>query len=372
MKTHTPFIFVYMLVFFLACDTIKDERPSERSDENPETSTDQAWSVKKAKLWYSQQPWLVGANFTPSTAVNQIEFWQEETFDPETIERELQWASDIGFNVMRVYLHYLVWARNPAGLKQRINEFLSVSDEKGIRIMFVLFDDCWNDKPNLGKQPEPKFGVHNSGWAQCPGGSMVDDKALFPVLEAYTKDIISHFSTDDRIIMWDLYNEPGNFDILERSLPLLENVIIWARSANPEQPITIGLWNWDDEFESFNKLQAENSDIITFHDYNTPEILKERISLLKEYNRPIICTEYMARTRNCTFQSHLPIFNKEDIGAINWGLVSGKTNTIYMWDSVYTAEPDVWFHDILRKDGTPYDEKEIELITKLINDEKTN
>lgn len=358
----TPFraLRLILLTCLIGCTS---EPSSQVGDENHFDK--KVWPKEKAWEWYDQQEWSVGANFTPSTAINQIEFWQEETYDSLTIDRELGWASDIGFNTMRVYLHYLVWARNPAGLKDRIDNFLTISEKHGIKIMFVLFDDCWNDKPNLGKQPDPEIGVHNSGWAQCPGGSRVDDKSLFPVLESYTKDIISHFAQDSRIVMWDLYNEPGNFDILERSLPLLKNVVSWARKAGPKQPITIGLWSWGEEFDNFNKVQAENSDIITFHHYDEADHLKEKITEFEKFGRPMICTEYLARTRNDTFQSHLPIFKENKIGAINWGLVSGKTNTIYMWDSVYAVEPDVWFHDIFKKNGKPFAQDEVSLIKKL-------
>ena len=356
----------FSLVVFILCAIVTGCNNAPDSTNGSNVTNDRiVWSKEKAWEWFDRQEWPVGANFTPSTAINQIEFWQEETYDSLTIDRELGWASEIGFNTMRVYLHYLVWARNPAGLKDRIDNFLTISEKHGIRIMFVLFDDCWNDEPNLGKQPNPQFGVHNSGWAQCPGGSRVDDKSLFPVLEAYTKDVISHFAQDKRVLMWDLYNEPGNFDILERSLPLLKNVISWAREASPTQPITIGLWNWGDEFDAFNEVQAENSDVITFHHYDEADHLINKISEFKKFERPMICTEYMARSRNNTFQSHLPVFKEYNIGAINWGLVSGKTNTIYMWDSVYSAEPDIWFHDVLRPDGRPFDENEVALIKKL-------
>ena len=358
-KRFIPIFFTLSIFIVIQGCNNNSEKIGPTSDINP------VWSVEKAQMWYENQEWIVGANFTPSTAINQIEFWQEATFDPQTIDRELGYASSIGFNTMRVYLHYLVWVRNPKEFKNRIEVFLDICEKNSIRVMFVLFDDCWNDNPDLGKQPEPKPGVHNSGWAQCPGGSLVDDKSLFPVLKAYTKDILHHFREDKRVIMWDLYNEPGNFEILERSLPLLKNIVRWAREVHIKQPITIGLWNWKDEFRNFNKFQAENSDIITFHHYNDPEKLKVKISEFKEFGRPMICTEYMARTRNNTFHSHLPIFKNENIGAINWGLVSGKTNTIFMWDSVYSAEPDLWFHDIFRKDGSPFDSSEINLIRNL-------
>jgi hypothetical protein len=364
-----------LIILFALLDSCKTEPSVDRSgsfiggSSNSNGYKGELWSNEKAWEWYKHQSWLVGANFTPSTAVNQIEFWQEDTYDPETIDKELEFAEKIGFNIMRVYLHYLVWARNPAKLKERMENFLEIAEKRGIKIMFVLFDDCWGDNPDLGKQLEPVPGKHNSGWAQCPGGSLVDDQSLFPVLKAYTQDILSHFGNDERVLIWDLYNEPGNFDILERSLPLLKNVVAWAREVEIEQPITIGLWNWKEEYTNFNKFQAENSDIITFHYYNEVDSMKIKISEFEKFGKPMICTEYMARTRNNTFQTHLPVFKEKNIGAINWGLVSGKTNTIYMWDSIYTAEPDLWFHDIFRKDGTPFDPEELTLIKELTNRE---
>ena len=325
------------------------------------------WSVEQASKWYSKQGWIVGCNFTPSTAINQIEMWQEQDFDPETIDTELGWAEGIGFNAIRVYLHYLVWARNPTKMKERINEFLDIAESHNIRVMFVLFDDCWNPDPTLGKQPDPKPGIHNSGWVQCPGGEMQNrDEALYPVLKAYTQNLLKSFDKDKRILAWDLYNEPGNNDYFDKSLPLLKKVFEWAREANPSQPITVGLWGWDEEFPQLNKVTIENSDIVTFHHYGNAEHLKKKVKEFKSFARPLLCTEYMARTRNCTFQSHMPVFKKENIGCFNWGLVSGKTQTIFQWDTPgKLPEPDVWFHDIFRRDGSSFDPEEIKLIKQL-------
>jgi hypothetical protein len=325
------------------------------------------WSVEQANEWYAKQGWIVGCNFTPSTAINQIEMWQEQDFDPKTIDTELGWAEDIGFNAVRVYLHYLVWARNPTKMKQRMDKFLDIVESHGIRVMFVLFDDCWNPDPTLGKQPEPKPGTHNSGWVQCPGGKIQNrDKALYPVLKAYTQDLLRSFGKDKRILVWDLYNEPGNNEYFDLSLPLLESVFMWAREANPSQPITTGLWAWDENFDELREVTIKNSDIVTFHHYGKAEHLKEKVEEFKSYGRPLLCTEYMARTRGCTFESHMPVFKKENVGCFNWGLVSGKTQTIFQWDTPgKLPEPDVWFHDIFRRDGTPFDPEEIKFIKRL-------
>jgi len=364
-----------------------------QEDLDADFAQDARWSVERAEAWQAEHDWPVGANFVPSTAVNQIDMWQSFTFDPETIDRELGWAADAGFNTMRVYLHYLVWARDPAGYKKRIERYLQIADKHGIKTMFVFFDDVWGDDPNLGPQPKPVPGVHNSGWVESPGHDQRLDQALRPVLAAYTKDIISAFADDDRVLMWDLYNEPGNGkNPPSSSLPLLKEVGTWAQEVDPSQPLTVGVWNYSDAFQKLNEYQLAVSDVVTFHTYQSPETTKREVKMLRERTggRPMICTEYMARTNNNTFENHLPYFHEQNIGAINWGLVSGETQTVYSWDhpkgtdgeyyakwrkqvrEVYpwedhlsVPEPETWFHDVFRRDGTPYDASEVKLIRRL-------
>lgn len=324
------------------------------------------WTTEKANQWHADQPWLVGCNFTPSTAINQLEMWQEGTFDRETIDRELGWASEIGFNTVRTYLHDLAWEVDAEGFKERIDQFLAIAHKHGIRPMLVIFDDCWNPAPHTGEQPAPKPGVHNSGWWQSPGVDVVNDPASWDRLERYAKDIIHRFAEDERVLMWDLYNEPGNSKI--KSLALVESTFQWARDVNPAQPLTVGVWNYSPEFQIFNEFQISHSDIVTFHHYGPPEELKDLISRLQGYNRPLICTEWMARALGSHVQTNLPIFQQNNVGCINWGLVSGKTNTIFSWQDIRPGgvEPDVWFHDLFRPDGSPYDETEISIFREQI------
>jgi endo-1,4-beta-mannosidase len=266
---------------------------------------------------------------------------------------------------MRVFLHSLAWKQDPEGFKNRMDQYLSISDRHGIKTMFVFFDDCWNKEPQPGKQPEPKPGIHNSGWMQDPGQYASYDSTHFPELKKYVTNVMLRFAHDKRILLWDLYNEPGNNGKRDSSLALVKNVFAWARAVNPDQPLSIGLWAWD--FEKLNQFQLQNSDIITYHNYEEPQWHQRVIQLLKTAGRPLICTEYMARTRNSRFENVLPVMKKEGVGAINWGFVSGKTNTIYAWDTPLPdgSEPKEWFHDIFRRDGTPYKQEEVELIKNL-------
>ena len=319
------------------------------------------WTKQQANDWYKKQGWLVGADFLPSTAINQLEMWQAETFDSATIDRELGWAHNIGMNVMRVYLHDLAWQEDPEGFKNRMNRYLAISTKNQIKTLFTIFDDCWNPDPAIGKQPDPKPGIHNSGWVRSPSKTVHDDTTQWTYLEKYVKDVLTTFRNDDRVLMWDLYNEPGNSSYNETSMPLLKKVFEWAWAVRPSQPLTAATW-YDNK--DFNTFQLANSDIITIHNYNDADNLEKELKEKAKLGRPIVCSEYMARPRNSRFQTHLPIFKKYNVGAINWGLVSGKSNTIYQWSKPIPdgSEPELWFHDIFRKDGTPYDKKETDFI----------
>lgn len=346
----------------------------------------QQWSVEKANLWYQNQPWLVGANFVPSTAINQLEMWQAETFDPKTIDRELGWAGELGFNTMRVFLHHMLWEQNSKEFIQRIEEFLEIADKHRIKTMLVLLDDVWNPLPKLGKQPDPTPRVHNSGWVQSPGSEVLVDSRKCDALESYVKGIISHFKNDKRVIIWDLYNEPGNINgnsyrklepenKAKYSLNLLKKVYKWAREVNPSQPICIDVWTSIhkelDEMSEIDKFAYDNSDIINFHCYANASDTEKMVKRLSISNRPLICTEYMARPVGSSFHEILPIFKKYKVAAYNWGLVDGKSQTIYPWDSwdkKYKSEPKIWFHDIFRKDGSPYMKEETDFIKTMIKE----
>jgi len=325
----------------------------------------QVWSKQQANEWYEQYPWMSGADFIPSTAINQLEMWQAETFDSSTIDHELGYAEGIGMNVMRVFLHHVAWQVDSSGFKNRMNTYLSIADKHGIKTIFVFFDDCWNPTYHAGKQPEPKVGIHNSGWIRDPGQLLYDSPAIANLLEVYVKDILTTFAHDKRIFLWDLYNEPGNSDYRNKSLPLLQKIFTWARTINPDQPLTAGVWS--NKLTDLNTYQLANSDVISYHDYNPVDVHRKTIDTLKKYGRPLVCTEYMARVRNSTFFTIMPLLKENKIVAINWGLVTGKTNTMYAWDTPMPNgdEPKVWFHDIFRKDGTPYDKKETDFIKSL-------
>ena len=344
----------------------------------------QRWTEAEAQAWYARQPWPVGADFLPSTAINELEMWQAATFDPTTIDRELGWAEGAGMNTMRVFLHNLVWEQDPTGFTERMNTFLEIAARHHIRPVFVLFDSCWDPYPKLGPQHPPIPGVHNSGWVQAPGAEMLSDAKQYPRLEAYVKGVVGAFAKDDRVLAWDVWNEPDNTNDSSYGAhepknkvalvqALMPQVFAWARAEHPTQPLTSGIWHGDwsslEKMPPMARVQMEQSDIITFHNYGWPEDFEAHVKLLEQYHRPLIATEYMARGAGSTFDTVLPVAKKYHVGAINWGLVAGKSQTYLPWDSwerpYVLQQPAIWFHDVFYADGRPYREREVEILREL-------
>ena len=380
-KINLLFLFLFCLAFI-------------KCKQNSISPLEKRWSEQRAWDWQKENGWMVGTNFNPSNSINQLEFWQEDTYDLVTIEKELEWSAELGMNLHRVYLHNLLWDQDSLGFLKRIENYLKIADNKNIKTLFVLFDDCWHPAPKLGKQPAPKPFVHNSQWVQAPGALILGDSLRHKELKSYVKGVISNFADDKRVVGWDIYNEPGNealnlkghnkFEIKENkhifTLSLIKKAFKWAREVNPSQPMTSCIWkasgkdkNWSklDSLSDLSRFAISNSDVISFHTYGNIEEMRLRVEQLEKYNRPILCTEYLARGQGSTFQEILPLLKEKQISAINWGFVAGKTNTIFPWSSweeEFDSLPKIWHHDVYLPDKTPYDQNEIDFIKEILID----
>jgi hypothetical protein len=350
----------------------------------PRASAEEAgrWSPDRANRWYQAQGWLVGANYIPASAINQFEMFQADTFDPRRIDTELGWAQFYGHNTARVFLHDQLWAADQRGFQTRLGQFVDIAARHRIKPLFVFFDSCWDPQPRAGRQRAPRPGVHNSGWAQSPGAERLGDPRYVPVMRDYVTAVMTQFRNDNRVLGWDLWNEPDNpanqYRKTERSdkdqlvANLLPQVFRWARAVDASQPLTSGVWRGDwgqpQGRSAISDIQLANSDVVTFHSYAEPAGFESRINELTPLGRPILCTEYMARPRGSTVQSILPVAKRHNVGAINWGLVAGKTQTYFpweTWDHPATTVPKVWFHDLIRPEGRPFQDIEVLTVRKL-------
>jgi endo-1,4-beta-mannosidase len=343
--------------------------------------TNNRWTAEQAHDWNNRTGWLVGCNFSPSTAGNQLEMWQPQTFDIATISKELGWAADIGMNTIRLYLHDLLFTESPENFLDQIDVVLSIAQSRGIGVVPVLFDGVWNPKPRLGVQREPTPRLHNSMWVQSPGSEIFYDRSRWPGLREYVQVVITRFKNDPRVLAWDLFNEPDQVDTVTLTLgsreekikvatELVSQVFDWAQEISPSQPLTVGIWEYNEHWQpaenSLNALILDRSDIISFHCYEPREKLTAVIESLKTYGRPLLCTEWLARSAGSTVDL-LEVFSQHGVGAINWGLVDGRTQTRFPWRSwtepVTDEEP--WFHELLHRDGSPYDSKEADIFRHL-------
>ena len=323
------------------------------------------WTTEQAHTWYSEIDPIRGCNYLPRSAINSTEMWQASTFDPQTIRQELEWARRAGYNSVRVFVQFLVWQEDPDGLKLRLEQFLAIASGHEISTAPILFDDCAfaGKEPYLGQQDDPVLGVHNSGWTPSPGPSFVRDRSSWQALASYVRDIVGSFGSDERILFWDLYNEPGNSRMGEQSMPLMEKAFNWARQAGPEQPLTVAVWRDGPSYSgSMSKKMLALSDVISFHCYEQKQ-MEEAIARCRSYGRPVICSEWLRRTTANTVSDTLPLFAREQVGWYNWGLVAGRTQTYLDWRSkAGDPVPTTWQHDIFHADGTAYDAAEIEMI----------
>jgi hypothetical protein len=286
-----------------------------------------------------------------------------------TIERELGFAADLGMNTVRVFFQFLVWEFDREGFQDRFDKFLAIADKHGIGVIPVFFDDCeigvYGGEPFLGPQPAPLAGRMFSSWTPSPGHRRSEIREQFPLFQEYVQATIKRHAHDKRIVMWDLFNEVGGHRRTEKSFPLLEASFSWAQAVDPDQPITACLMAWEKaEFKNIVELISTQSDVITFHSYAAEKPFREHVAHMQTYGRPVVCTEWLARGYGSQVQTHLPLLRKHNVGALNWGLVNGRSQTHYAWGQNLPV-PKVWHHDLLHADGKPYDEAEAKLFREL-------
>lgn len=345
-------------------------------------SARERWTEKQANDWFAKQPYRAGVNYIPAYAINSIEFWQKESFDIKAIEKEFALMESTGFNAVRVFLNDLVVNDDPQGFLGRFERFLQAADRHNIGVMVVFFTNGGKNDPKLGKQPDPD-GTHNSGWKKTPSYDILGDKSKWSLLENYVKTVVKAHAKDPRVICWDIFNEPGNIKSLhiagaakglapERishmrqcAFELISESAKWARSFDPIQPITFGIYNGNDA--KFNELMIAESDVLSYHSYRSVYNHVERLRMLKKYNRPIMCKEWMGRVSGSTFNPILQFQKKHNIWSFAFGFVAGKMETWRPWPANDCPELEgIWFHDLYYADHTPYCPEEIAYIKRVL------
>ena len=355
------------------------------------------WSRERAWAWYDRQPWIRGCNYMPASCANRVDQWQtlgaKERF--EEMDRELAAAEEIGFNTMRLAVElqgFGVWLAEHDGFMENFERSLELLAKHKMRAIVLLGNDCMRPKriwqlPKPGPQP-CDLGYHGgrkqSQHGSFPGEigySQVDDPVLKPKFYAMCEELMTKYRTDERILFWNLWNEPGNSHREQVSVEPIREMFRLAWRIDPVQPLAADVWYGEYGTTTNDPNRAQYvagalSDIVSYHCYKGFEEHVRIIAKLKRhFQRPMINTEWLARTVHCDVFDNYPLFYLERIGTLNWGLVNGRYQTHEPWEFLWkrieqnprqAAELDMtkWLHDLLRPSLRPYDPREINLIRR--------
>lgn len=348
------------------------------------------WSKERAWEWYNAHPWIRGCNYMCADCVNRVDQWQSLHFEEylKTTEEELKVMKELGFNSVRLILEYVVWKEEHDSFLERFDRYIELCHKYGISCMIVLANDCMPPKTELWKMPyigeqHYDWGYHGGrkhsqhGGHSCPAPHYyLDDEESRKDYFKMVEEIVTMYKDDERILMWDLFNEPGNSNRRDITMPNLKAMFEVVRKINPSQPLTVAAW-WCGEDRRFNneldQFALENSDIISYHNYGRYEEHIQVIKYLKSLGRPIVNSEWLARCTDNTVFDNFPLFYLENIGSYNWGFVAGKYQTYEPYEAHWNWYRDdknapidftKWFHDLYRPSLRPYDPRETELISR--------
>jgi len=333
------------------------------------------WDESRAFQYVRTFGEVKGCNYVPSDGSSILHLPNKEL-----IGRELRWARDVvGLNCVRVWIGLAEYQLDQEGVLKNFDSFLQICDENQIKVLPVLsIQQMLDPDYDFGAQDANKGvmnfqpSVHGGGWRYpgrlhwtcCEPEGSISEKTLAaweksrPAAEQFIRSTLSRYAKDERIILWDLYNEAP-----KAARPVVEMIFQWAREVNPSQPLSV-CWQGHDL-----------SDVITFHTYGRPgfetanrnslgwDFLTE-LDWARAWGRPMLCTEWLARPFGNTIEAILPFFERYHVGWFVWGLCAvGPAQYQFPWGwPMGSPPPEKWFHCLLYPDGTPYSAEEILMI----------
>ncbi len=354
------------------------------------------WSKEKAWAWYNAQPWIRGCNYMPASAANRVDQWQqlgkEERF--AEVEREFALAQKVGLNAMRILVEqqgFGVWLAEHDGFMANFERYLQLMQKYGLRAIVVLGNDCSRPK-ELWKLPTPGPQAYDIGYhggrrvtqhgsnPKAVGYTVLDDPQLRPKFYAMCEELLTKYRDDDRILFWNLWNEPGNNNRNDRTMKDLRELFERAWKIDPKQPLAADLWTVygnpkGEGRHPVEKLAGELSDIISFHCYADYRTQQRTIKALRaRWGRPMVNTEWLARINGDELRTSYPVFAQENVGSTCWGFVNGKYQTHEPYEPMWKTQFEYrnpnqpvtkWFHDLFRPSHHPYDPEEINILMNL-------
>lgn len=347
------------------------------------------WAKEQAWKWYNARPWIRGCNFMSSDCANRIDQWQEFGFEErfETTKREIELAASIGYNSFRLILEFEVWDKEHDGFMKRLDRYLSYMYDHGITAMLVLSNDCTVPKSlwkpavmgpqsyDIGYHGGRKASPHRSYEGYDERWHILDDPDIAKRYYEFVREIITTYAHDERVIIWNIMNEPSN-ERGEKSLVHMEKFFEIAWTISPDQPLCADIWSGMRGARASTVIEQralELSDVISFHQYGSFDTMVSEIEQIKTLGRPALNTEWLHRIFGNNVDNMYPLFYLEKIGSYNWGFVAGKYQTYEPWEGIWmdieagrgkNYDLTKWQHDLFRPSMRPYDPKEIEIIKK--------
>ena len=346
------------------------------------------WSKEKAWEWYNSRPWIRGFNGYPSNCVNRVAFWQSYNHEnvAKQIEYEFELAKKTGFNAVRTIIMLEIWLYEHDSFMKNLEEYITLAHKYDIGVMLVFGNDCNVPKEfysfRLGEQNVDcgyhsgiKRGQHSATHV-THGYQLNDEPEYFDKFCDMVSEIAEKYAHDERIEIWDVWNEVGNSMRGMMSAALMKKTFEIIRSFNPIQPLTADCWTYDADLQPYAEeqlLALDLSDVITFHYYGSyPNMVRIIKNLKERYDRPLINNEWLNRIEHNNVDEIFPLFYLEKVGSYHWGLIQGYSQTYEPWgcymkeiaDPDYHGDKDFTKlqHDLYRFNGLPYIAKEIKLI----------
>lgn len=345
------------------------------------------WTTERAWKWYHTQKWIRGYCGYPSNCVNRIALWQEYKHEEvfEQLDREFALAEKTGLNAVRAVLQFEVWQNQHDSFMRHLEEYFALADRHGLKVMLVLGNDCtvarsrW--KPAIFGEQHVDWGYHSgikggqhAGDYREAGYQLLDNPDVETQYYEMVEELAEKFGRDDRLQIWNVWNEIGNSNRNGLSVPAMEKFFEILREKHVMQPLTADVWKFDENMEIYTEAELralELSDVISFHWYGSFDKTVQLIDNLKRYGRPLICTEWLNRYEGNDVEHLLPLFWLENIGSYHWGLMQGYSQTYEPWGGYFIRQQNgenldltKWQHDIYRFNGLPYVPQEIEVFRR--------
>jgi hypothetical protein len=257
---------------------------------------------------------LRGFSVIPSWGARIEEAWW--FYNPERMREEVSLAAKVHANCIRLWIEFTAWMADPDKITKCFLDAVAAIDEAGMKTMPCLFNR-W----------------HNDTWDY--GGTYTED--LFaswkPKLE-YVRSLVLPLIKDDRILIWDLCNEPQAKDLINdvdrREFEFLKLIAQTVRECGALQPITIGTMQNDGNIAVFAPL----TDVLCGHPYDhTRADLQNRIASYREaqnkFGKPFLvnesvpgCLDDIIRAKTAGFYNEL--LSEAGFGWMGWALCEGK------------------------------------------------